>query len=226
MAEGLRDDRHAIRLLRARAGFTAAVPGRRGTGRGAQHGRHPGAADQRRVAVARHARCRQGTLASVRAIRRLDVRCGDRHPARRPRADRQRVRSAVRPPKTWPARRGAAPSRQSASGFVSAGMDRGTKSSAWWRTSMPRASTSRAPATVYARVGVVPPVHPGGNAAVRRAVTFAIRSPRGTPSGPRGSGGNAPNVVISGRRDRCAGDRPPTRAGACGRRGSSPSAYR
>ena len=35
-----------------------------------------------------------------------------------------------------------------------------------------------APATVYARVGVVPPVRPGGNAAVRRAVTFAIRSPR------------------------------------------------
>jgi ABC-type antimicrobial peptide transport system permease subunit len=35
-----------------------------------------------------------------------------------------------------------------------------------------------APATVYARAGVVPPVRPGRNAAVRRAVTFAIRSPR------------------------------------------------
>ena len=35
-----------------------------------------------------------------------------------------------------------------------------------------------APATVYARVGVVPPVRPGGTAVVRRAVTFAIRSPR------------------------------------------------
>ena len=35
-----------------------------------------------------------------------------------------------------------------------------------------------APATVYARAGVVPPVRPDGAAVVRRAVTFAIRSPR------------------------------------------------
>jgi predicted permease len=35
-----------------------------------------------------------------------------------------------------------------------------------------------APATVYARAGVVPPTLPGGSAAVRRAVTFAIRSER------------------------------------------------
>ena len=35
-----------------------------------------------------------------------------------------------------------------------------------------------APATVYARVGVVPAVRPGGSAAVRRALTFAVRSPR------------------------------------------------
>ena len=35
-----------------------------------------------------------------------------------------------------------------------------------------------APATVYFRVQVVPPVRPGGSAAVRRGVTFAIRSER------------------------------------------------
>ncbi len=33
-----------------------------------------------------------------------------------------------------------------------------------------------APATVYLRVGVVPPVRPGGSAVVRRSMTFAIRS--------------------------------------------------
>ena len=35
-----------------------------------------------------------------------------------------------------------------------------------------------APATVYSRVGVDPPVRSGGTAAVRRSVTFAIRSER------------------------------------------------
>jgi len=35
-----------------------------------------------------------------------------------------------------------------------------------------------APATVYLRVGVEPPVRPGGSAVVRRGVTFAIRSER------------------------------------------------
>jgi predicted permease len=35
-----------------------------------------------------------------------------------------------------------------------------------------------APTTVYARLGVQPPARPGGQAAVRRAVTFAIRSDR------------------------------------------------
>ncbi len=35
-----------------------------------------------------------------------------------------------------------------------------------------------APATVYSRLGVQPPVRPGGPAIVRRAVTFAIRSER------------------------------------------------
>jgi predicted permease len=34
------------------------------------------------------------------------------------------------------------------------------------------------PATVYVRAGVVPPVRPGGSGAVRRGVTFAIRSER------------------------------------------------
>ena len=35
-----------------------------------------------------------------------------------------------------------------------------------------------APTTVYSRLGVQPPVRPGGSAVVRRAVTFAIRSER------------------------------------------------
>jgi predicted lysophospholipase L1 biosynthesis ABC-type transport system permease subunit len=40
-----------------------------------------------------------------------------------------------------------------------------------------------APATVYSHVGVEPPVRPGGTAAVRRSVTFAIRSERAGTEG-------------------------------------------